>query len=406
LRGGQWPHERDSRAVGGGRMSVTRTRRAVDGLVADLLAPLLQLERPSRTGWRLISWDAEQGISLTLVRGHTHVLVELEPRSEAKDCYDRTAKFNVCVRNPFAPERPLGEAERLGVEQVVRVLRERETRLPEVERLAVSRRTEVREIEVDRVLMPEGAGHYYINPYVGCIIGCEFCYVAERADMSRALEGLPALPWGRYADVKVNAGEVVRREARTAPPGLVRLSPILTDSYQPLERKYRVTRACLEALLERDFTPVILTRAASVVDDLDLLRRFARAAVGFSVPTDDDRVRRAFEPGADPVEERIEALARCREAGLHTFVVVQPVLPMNVQRLVGLLAPHVQAVRIDRLHGIERVRHLYESAGMLDAAEPGFYPPLQRALREGFAARGIRIDPMDDMRGLLGGVAG
>ncbi|MBI5478913.1 MAG: radical SAM protein [Deltaproteobacteria bacterium] len=378
-------------------------RRAVDEVVADLLAPVLRLERPSRTGWRLVSWDAEQGISLTLVRGDTHVLVELEPRDEALDCYARTARFNVCVRNPFDRARPLGAAARLAMDQLVRLLQERESRLPVVERPAVSRRVAVREIEVDRVLIPEGFGHYYINPYVGCIIGCEFCYVGPRADMSRALEGLPALPWGRYVDVKMNAGELVRREAQTAPPGLVRLSPILTDPYQPLERKYRVTRACLEALVGRGFSPVVLTRGACVVDDLDLLRQFPSAAVGFSVPSDDDRVRRAFEPGADPVEERIEALARCHAAGLHAFAIVQPVLPMDPQRLVGLLAPHVEAVRIDRMYGGDRVRHLYEAAGMLEAAADDFFPRMERELRAGFAARGIPIDEMDDMRSLVAG---
>jgi len=349
-----------------------------------------------------VSWDAEQGINFTLARGDDHLLIELEPRDEGSECYARTSKFNVCVRDPFAPTRILSEGERRAVGQLLALLEAREASLPQVDRLAVSRRAEVREIEVDRILIPEGKGHYYVNPYVGCMIGCEFCYVARRADMSRALEGLPAVPWGRYVDVKVNAAEVLRKEARTMPPGLVRLSPILTDPYQPLERRYRITRACLEVLVETSFVPVILTRGALVGEDLDILRRFPRAAVGFSIPTDDDRVRRAFEPGADPVEERIEALRRCREAGLHTFAVIQPVVPMNPERLVALVAPHVEAVRIDRMHHVDRVRHLYEAARMTDAATPEFFEKVEATLKREFAAYGVRLDEMDDMRGLVG----
>ncbi|MCP4249457.1 MAG: radical SAM protein, partial [bacterium] len=227
---------------------------------------------------------------------------------------------------------------------MIALVRRREMELPEFERPTTSRRAEVREIRVDRLLIAEGANQYYINPYVGCMIGCEFCYVAERADFSRGLRGLPRLPWGRYVDVKINAAEILRAEVRRRPPGIVRLSPILTDPYQPLERRYRITRQCLEVLLEAGFTPVILTRAARVVDDIDVLARFSKLAVGLSVPTDDDRVRISFEPGGDPINDRLAALERLHGAGIPTFAVVQPILPMQPERLVERLAPNVQFV--------------------------------------------------------------
>ena len=91
-------------------------------------------------------------------------------------------------------------------------------------------------------------------------------------------------------DVKVNAREILAREVREHPPGTVRMSPILTDPYQPIEKRYRITRQCVEVLIEAEFRPVILTRESRVLDDLDLLTR-GRSAVGFSIPTDDDGLR-------------------------------------------------------------------------------------------------------------------
>lgn len=377
---------------------VPRSRRELDGLAADLFAPLLAA-RP-RGGWRVLGWDSEQGLQVSLGRGRSVVLVELEPRDASRACYSRTALFNVCARAAFEGRRPLTPAERAAVALVVAVVRSREERLPRVERAATGRSSMVREIEVPRMLIPEGAGHYYINPYVGCAIGCEFCYVAPRADLSRALEGLPSLEWGRYIDVKTGAAEVLREEVRRHPPGIVRFSPILTDPYQPLERRYRVTRRCLEVLLPAGFSPVILTRAARVREDLELLRAFRCAAVGFSIPTDDDAMRRRFEPGADPIEERIEALELFHKAGVRTFAVVQPMLPMDPERLAARLAPLIKAVRVDRMHELPRVRGLYK--GMEEAASDAFFARTERALRAAFAARGVPYDELDDLAGVLG----
>jgi DNA repair photolyase len=381
-----------------------RTRRAIDDLAEDLFAPLIRARR-SWGGWRLLGWDCEQGLQVSVGRRRSVVLVEFEPRDESRDCSARTRLFNVYARRSFPPGGGLDPAERRVVAALTALVRARESRLPEVERSASGRASVVREIEVPRVLIPEGAGHYYINPYVGCTIGCEFCYVAERADMSRRLEGLPFLPWGRYVDVKVNAAEVLRREVRRYRPGIVRFSPILTDPYQPMERHYRITRQCLEVLQEAGFGAVILTRAALVVEDLELLRRLSAAAVGFSIPTDDDRVRQRFEPGADPIAQRLAALERFHGAGLCTFAVVQPMLPMDPARLVAGLAPLIRAVRIDRMHELSRVRHLYEAAGMLEAATDAFFARTGAALRAGFSAAGIRYDEMDDLTGLVGPLA-
>jgi DNA repair photolyase len=381
-------------------VTVERVHRTARDAVAQMLAPLLAA-RPGPTQWRLIGIDCDAGIAVTLGRGEVVLLVEIEARDDARDCYARTARFNVNARRAFAPG-DLDTDERRAVDRLVALVQEREVLVPEPLRATASRSAAVRVVHDEHVLVDDGAGHYSLNPYVGCMIGCEFCYAAARADFTRALEGAPLLEWGRWVDVKQDAPEVLRRELAGRAPGVVRLSPIVTDPYQPLERRYRVTRRCLEVLLDAGFTPVILTRSAVVLDDLELLARFPRAAVGFSVPTDDDRVREAFEPGADPIEARLAALERCARAGLRTFAVVQPVLPMDPERLAGRLAPHVRAVRIDRMHDPARVLHLYQRAGRLDAATDAFFERTAAELRARLADRGVTCDASDDLAAALG----
>jgi DNA repair photolyase len=372
--------------------------RRLDAVAGELLAPLLTGNPID--GWALLSWDAEQGIAMTFERDGTCVLIELEARNDRLDCYARTARFNVCARRHFDPSH-MSDADRALVDAVIGIVRAREGRLGEVVRPAASRRTAIREIRVDRVLMQEGPGQYYINPYVGCMIACPFCYVIDRADFSRALEGLPQMQWGRYLDVKVNAAEVLRAEVRAGQRGTVRMSPILTDPYQSIERHYRITRQILEVLLETRLSPVVLTRAPRILDDLHLFQRFPRALVGFSIPTDIDAYRQIFEPGADPIEERLAALRALHAAGIRTFAVIQPVLPMHVDRLVEQIAPYVRAVRLDRLYVGERIAHVYAAHGLERFATDAFADETIAALTRGFESRGVPIDPLDDLEPLL-----
>ena len=375
-------------------------RRYVDEVVDRLLDPLIN--QSPKAPWKLLGWDAEQGISVTLQKGDAVVLVEFEPYDQEKKCFARTEQFNVAARRPFEPGKNLTADDRAAVDALAGMVRRREGDLPRPERPTTARSRSVREIQVDRLLVPEGRGHYYINPYVGCMIGCPFCYVAERADMSRALEGLPAMEWGRYVDVKVNAAEVLREEVRRHPPGIVRMSPILTDPYQPVERKYRITRNCLEILLEAGFDVAVLTRARRILDDLNLLTRFNRAMVGFSIPSDQDRYRLLFEPGADPIEERLEALRACHQAGLFTTAFVQPILPMDVDALVARVAPLVRAVRIDRMVPVGPGMEIYRQHGLMQSASDAFFQDTTRRLQKGFASRGVLIDQMDDIGAMFG----
>ncbi len=372
--------------------------RRLDGIARELLAPFLD-GTAVPAGWQLVSWDCEQAISVSFQRDDVCIAIECEMRNEALDCYTRTARFNVCVDRLFE-DSDLNDVDRRMVEAVLDVIRRREVSLPDPERPAGGG-PEVREIFVDRVLIPEGKGHYYINPYVGCMIACPFCYVIDRADFSRRLEGLSQLPWGKSLDVKINAAEVLRREVQNVSGGIVRMSPILTDPYQPAEKRYRITRQCLEVLVETELAPVILTRAPRILQDLDLLRRFPRALVGFSIPTDSDKYRKIFEPRADAIEDRLTALRALHSAGVSTFAVIQPVLPMNVDRMVENVAPFVRAVRLDRLYVGERVHHLYDDNGLQEYRTGEWAAETIGQLTAAFEARGVAVEPLDNFEPLL-----
>ena len=115
-----------------------------------------------------------------------------------------------------------------------------------------------------------------------------------------------------------------------------------------------------------------------------------------------ENVRKVFEAAGDPIDHRFDALARCRAAGLHTFGVIQPMLPMNADRLVERMAPLVSAVRIDRMYEMSRSRPLYESIGRTDAMHEEFFEQTRTRLRRGFESAGVAIDTFDDLGSALG----
>jgi DNA repair photolyase len=167
-----------------------------------------------------------------------------------------------------------------------------------------------------------------LNPYMGCAHRCTFCYVRAyelRADRPSGDR------YGRSIRVKVNVAEVLRAElARRSWRGEAVAIGAATDPYQPAEGRYKLTRACLEALRDAANPFSLITRSPMIVRDLDVLVDAARRAevgVVFSVPTMDEEVWQRTEPGTPPPHRRLEALTKLVEAGVKAGVGMAPILP-------------------------------------------------------------------------------
>lgn len=187
---------------------------------------------------------------------------------------------------------------------------------------------EVRQISARSILTPANGRldryDYSLNPYVGCGFGCSYCYAAFFVPDERR-----AAAWGTWIDVKANALTLLRRTSGLAGAKIYLGS--VTDPYQPLERETGLTRSLLEAMVEIRPQPriVIQTRSDLPLRDADLLLRFEHLRVNVSVTTDDDAVRKRFEPSCLSIDRRLEGLRQMKEAGLRTSACLSPLLPVT-----------------------------------------------------------------------------
>jgi DNA repair photolyase len=139
--------------------------------------------------------------------------------------------------------------------------------------------------------------------------------------------------WGQFTTFKQNAPELLRKELRTGQ--VIYCSP-LVDPYQPVEADVRMMPRLLEVLA--DGPPVhlvIQTRGPLVVRDVELLKR-VQASVSFSLTTDDESVRRLYEPHCESLDARLEAVAELRAAGVQVHATLAPLLPCDPVRLARL----------------------------------------------------------------------
>ena len=175
---------------------------------------------------------------------------------------------------------------------------------------------------------PDVGFDFSVNPYRGCEHGCIYCYARPgHANLGFS----PGLDFETKLIAKENAPELFEKALRK--PGW-RGEPVAigtyTDCYQPIEKRFRLTRRILE-IAERYGQPVMLiTKSQLVRRDIDILRRLAArrlVRVAISVTTLDRRLARRLEPRAATPERRLETMALLAEAGVPVSVMVAPVIP-------------------------------------------------------------------------------
>jgi DNA repair photolyase len=239
----------------------------------------------------------------------------------------------------------------------------------------------IKEIEAKSILSKSQIYDYTLNAYVGCQHDCRYCYAKFMKRFTGHRE-----PWGAFVDVKINAPEVLAREAKRKKKGRVWVSGVC-DAYQHLEKKYEVTRKCLAILIENGWPVTIQTKSPLVLRDRDLLKRSDDAEVGFTITTADEQVRKIFEPGAPTIAERAEALAILHREGIRTYVMVAPMLP-GAEGLASLLKGSVDHALIDRCN-YHYADQTYKKHRMDWARSDHFFYQKGEELRAGFEGAGI-----------------
>jgi DNA repair photolyase len=239
----------------------------------------------------------------------------------------------------------------------------------------------IKEITAKSILSKSQVSDYALNPYVGCQHDCAYCY----AKFMKRFTNHPER-WGDFVDVKINAPDLLAREIKKKRSGKVWISGVC-DPYQPLEKKYMLTKRCVEILVENGWPFTIQTKSPLVLRDIEALKKAKNAEVGFTITTADEKIRKIFEPGAPPIVERVEALSKLHAEGIDTFAMIAPVLP-GAEGLASMLKGKVGHVLVDRLN-YHYADWVYKKYGMQWAMADSLFSQKGEELRISFEKEGI-----------------
>lgn len=193
-------------------------------------------------------------------------------------------------------------------------------------------RTEVIETHpktiINKVVSPDVPMEWSMNPYQGCEHGCVYCYARPTHEFWGYSAGLD---FERKILVKKNAAQLLETKLKSK---AWQPSPIVlsgnTDCYQPLERKYKITRSCLEVFRKYNHPVGIITKNALIQRDLDILADLQKQNlihVVMSVTTLDESLRRNLEPRTATVKMRLQTIERLTQIGIPVTVNMAPIIP-------------------------------------------------------------------------------
>lgn len=166
---------------------------------------------------------------------------------------------------------------------------------------------------------------YSLNPYSGCSFGCTYCYAAffsrDKDKMDR---------WGYWVEVKENALAMLRKKRKRPIIDEIVYMSSVTDPYQPIERGTEITRQILKEFADfHEIRLVVQTRSPLVTRDIDLFKKIGKVQVNMTVTTDNEEVRKVFEPYCPSNKARLKAIKEIHDAGIRSCITMTPLLPVN-----------------------------------------------------------------------------
>lgn len=176
-------------------------------------------------------------------------------------------------------------------------------------------------VDAKGILIGSG-GHYGMNIYRGCTHGCIYCDSRSRCyQFTHPFEDI---------EVKQNAPNLLEKALKSKRKKCMIGTGAMSDPYMHCEENLRLTRKCLEIILENDFGVAIQTKSDRILRDIDLLAKINRSAkcvVQMTLTTYDDDLCHILEPNVCVTKRRIEVLEEMRKNGIPTIVWLTPILP-------------------------------------------------------------------------------
>ncbi len=202
----------------------------------------------------------------------------------------------------------------------------------------------IREIEVQSVMTKSSlpVGGFSVNPYVGCPHACKYCYASFMKRFTGHTE-----PWGTFLDVK--HWKPITNPHKYDGQRIVIGS--VTDGYNPYEEEFCRTRRLLEELKGTNAEIMICTKSDLVLRDLDLLKKFPKVTVSWSINTLDEQFRMDMDRAVS-IERRIEAMKKVYEAGIRTVCFVSPIFPgiTDVKSIIGRVRDFADLIWLENLN--------------------------------------------------------
>ncbi len=187
---------------------------------------------------------------------------------------------------------------------------------------------------------------YVVNPYVGCMHGCKYCYARFMKKFSNHMNE----KWGSFVDAKANAVQLVPSNPRLYQKKILMSS--VTDPYQPCERRFKLTRKIIEKLVAFQPELQIITKSDLVLRDIDLILKFKCACVAISLGILDEDYSRQLEPLASSPLRRIQVLKKLSSSGVKTIVFVSPIVPgiSNWKKIIEETMPYADEYWFENLN--------------------------------------------------------